>query len=131
MVRTVGQWVQFLSRHQLTVANVWDVFVEDVLSFASLDDTVHPQKDALIAALIVMVNYCSDTYRHELNTEFLLHRYICSSPSTPLNLTAVEANTLLSTYFPQLYDVNDWRVLDGLHLLRRAHLLRVVCGGMQ
>jgi hypothetical protein len=120
LVRTVGQWVQFLSRHQLTVANVWDVLLEDVLSFASLDDTVHPRYDVLLAALIDMVNYCFDAYRHELSTEFLLHRHICSSPETRLNLTAVDANTLLSTYFPQLYDVNDWRVLDGLHLLRRA-----------
>jgi hypothetical protein len=120
LVRTVGQWVQFLSRHHLTVANFWDVLLEDVLSFASLDDTVHPNYDVLLAALIDMVNYCSDTYRHELSTEFLLHRHISSSPEARLNLTAVDANTLLSTYFPQLYDVNDCRVLDGVHLLHRA-----------
>ena len=91
-----------------------------MLSFAALDDTVHPRYNVMIAALIDMVNYCSDAYRHEWSIEFLLHRHICSSQSTRLNLTAVDANTLPSTYFPRLYDVDDLRVLDGLHLLRRA-----------
>jgi hypothetical protein len=113
MVRTVGQWIQFLSRHHLTVADVWDVLLEDVPSFASLDNTVHPKCDVLLPALIVMVNYCSDAYRKELTTESLMHRHICSPPPR-LNLTAVDANILLSSYFPQLYDVDDWRVLDGL-----------------
>jgi hypothetical protein len=120
LVRTLSQWIQFLSRHQLTVANIWNVSLDDVLSFAALDDTVHPSYNAIIAALIDMVNYCSDAYRHEWSIEFLLHRHISSYHSPRLNLTAVDANTLLSTYFPQLYDVNDLRVLDGLHLLRRA-----------
>ena len=48
------------------------------------------------------------------------HRHIYSSPTTRLNLAAVDANTLLSAYFPTLYDVDDLRVSDGLHLLRRA-----------
>jgi hypothetical protein len=43
MVRTVSQWIQFLSRHKLTVADVWDVSLDNVLSFATLDDTVHPR----------------------------------------------------------------------------------------
>ena len=119
-MRTVGQWIQFLSRHHLTVANFWDVSLENVLSFAALDDTVHPRYDVLIAALIDMVNYCSDAYRQDGSIEFLLYRHVCSSQSTSLNLTAVDANTLLSTYFPTLYDVDDLRVLGGLHLLRRA-----------
>ena len=99
LVRTVRQWVQFLSRHNLTVANFWDVSLEDVLSFAALESTVHPRYNVLIAALIDMVNYCSDAYRHDLGIEFLLHRHIYSSPSTRLNMTAVDANTLLSAYF--------------------------------
>ena len=123
LVRTVSQWIQFLSRHQLTVANIWDVSLEDILSFAALDDTVHPQYNVLISALIDMVNYYSDAYRHELSIEFVLHRHISSSQSTRLNLTTVDANTLLSVYFPTLYDVDDLRVLDGLHLLRRLHQL--------
>ena len=122
LVRTVSQWVQFLSRHNLTVANFWDVSLGDVLSFAALDNTVHPQYNVLIAALIDMVNYCSDAYRHDLGIEFLLHRQIYSSPTTRLNLTAVDANTLLSAYFPSLYAVDDLRVSDGLHLLRRAQV---------
>ena len=40
LVRTVTQWVQLLSRHHLTVANIWDVALENVLSFAALDSTV-------------------------------------------------------------------------------------------
>ena len=69
-----------------------------------------------------MVNYCSDVYRHDLGIEFLLHLHICSSPTTRLNLTAVDANTLLSAYFPTLYAVDDLRVSDGLHLLRRTQV---------
>ena len=69
-----------------------------------------------------MVNYCSDAYRHELSIEFLLHRHIFSFQPTRLNLTAVDANTLLSAYFPTLYDVDNLRVLDGLHFLRRAQV---------
>ena len=94
----------------------------DVLSFAALESTVHPQYNVLIAALIDMVNYCSDAYRHDLGIEFLLHRHIYSSPTTRLNLSAVDANTLLSAYFPTLYNVDDLRVSDGLHLLRRAQV---------
>jgi hypothetical protein len=52
LVRSVGQWVQFLSRHQLTVDLVWDVLPDDVLLFSTLDNTVHPQYEVLIAALI-------------------------------------------------------------------------------
>jgi hypothetical protein len=109
-----------LSRHQLTVANVWDVSLDDVLSFAALKDTVHPRYNVIIAALIDLVNYCSDAYRHTLSIEFLLHRHNFFSQSTRLSLTAVDANTLLSAYFPTLYDVDDLRVLAGLHLLRCA-----------
>ena len=116
LVRTVSQWVQFF----LTVANFWDVSLGHVLSFSALDSTVHPQYNVLIAALVDMVNYCSDAYRHDLGIEFLLHRHIYPSPTTRLNLTAVDANTLLSAYFPTLYAVDDLRVSDGLHLLRRA-----------
>ena len=122
LVRTVSQWVQFLSRHSLTVANFWDVSLGDVIGFAALESTVHPQYNVLIAALIDMVNYCSDAYRHDLSIEFLLHRHLYSSQTTRLNLTAVDANTLLSAYFPTLYDVGDLRVSDGLHLLRRAQV---------
>ncbi len=53
-----------------------------------------------------------------------------SSPATRLNLTAMDANTLLTSYFStvngvgglnaSLYDVGDLRVSDGLHFLRRA-----------
>ena len=119
LVRTVSQLIQFLSRHQLTVADVWDVSLDDVLSFAALEYTVHPRCNVIIAALIDLVNYCSDAYRQEWSIELLLHRHICSSQSTRFNLTAVDTNTLLSAYFPAVYDVGDLRVLDGLHLLRR------------
>jgi hypothetical protein len=119
LVRTVSQVIQFLSRHQLTVADVWDVSLDDILSFAALEYTVHPRCNVIIAALIDLVNYCFDAYRHEWSIELLLHRHISSSQSTRFNLTAVDANTSLSAYFPAVYDVGDLRVLDGLHLLRR------------
>lgn len=94
--------------------------LDDVLSFAALDATVHPRYDVLIAALINMVNYCSDAYRHDFSIEFMLQRQMIIPESTRLNLNVVDANTLLSAYFPALYDVPDERILDGLHLLRRA-----------
>jgi hypothetical protein len=120
LVRTVGQWVQFLSRHHLSTADIWDVSPDNALSFAALDATVHPRYDILIAALIDMVNYCSDAYRNIWSIEFLLQRQMTTLEPTRLNLNAVDANTLLSVYFPTLYDVTDQCVLDGLHLLRRA-----------
>ena len=120
LVRTVGQWVQFLSRHHLSVTDFWDVSPDNVLSFAALDASVHPRYDILLAALIDMVNYCSDAYRTDWSIESLLQRQVTIPESTRLNLTAVHANTLLSAYFPTLYDVTDKCVLDGLHLLRRA-----------
>jgi hypothetical protein len=53
-----------------------------------------------------------------------------SSPAARLNLTAMDANTLLISYFltvngvgglnASLYDFGDLRVSEGLHLLRRA-----------
>jgi len=107
LVRTVSQW---------TVTDVWDVSLDNVLSFAALEDTVHPRYNVPIAVLIDLVNYCSDVYRHDWSFELVLHRHICSSQSIRLNLTAVDANTLLSAYFPALYDVGDLRVLDGLYL---------------
>lgn len=121
LVHTVGQWFQFSSRHQLTVANICDVLLDDVLSFAALDATVHPRYNLFIAALTDLVNYCSDIYRTDLSIEFMLQRHISSPESTRLNLTAVDANILISTYFPTLYEVHDLRDSDGLHLLRRAH----------
>ena len=120
LVRTVGQWVQFLSRHHLSIADIWDFSPDNVLNFAALDATVHPRYDILIAALIDMVNYCSDAYRNDWSIESLLQRQMTSPESTRLNLNPVDANTLLSAYFPTLYDVTDQCVLDGLHLLRRA-----------
>ena len=45
LVRTIGQWVQFLARHELTVFNIWDVLSEDVVHFSTLDNTVHPKYD--------------------------------------------------------------------------------------
>ncbi len=72
LVHTVGQWFQFLSRHQLTVANICDALLDDILSFAALDATVHPRYNVLIAALIDLVNYCADTYRIDLSIEFML-----------------------------------------------------------
>jgi hypothetical protein len=120
LVRTVGQWVEFLSRHHLSVVDIWDVSPDKVLSFAALDATVHPRYDILLAALIDMVNYCSDAYRNDWSIESLLQRQMTTPESTRLNLNAVDANTLLSAYFPALYDVTDQCVLDGLHLLRRA-----------
>jgi hypothetical protein len=48
-----------LSRHQLTVADVWDVSPDNVLSFAELDETVHPRYTVIVAALIDLVNFCS------------------------------------------------------------------------
>ena len=54
LVLTVSQWVHFLSRHQLTVANFWDVSLGNVLSFAALDSTVHPS--------VQCFNRCFDRY---------------------------------------------------------------------
>jgi len=130
LVRTVGQWVQFLSRHHLSVADIWDVSPDDVLSFAALDAHVHPRYDILLAALIDMVNYCSDAYRNDWSIESLLQRQMTIPESTRLNLTAVDANTLLSAYFPTLYDVTNQSVLDGLHLLRRGAALSSDTYGM-
>ena len=70
--------------------------------------------------MIDLVNYYSEVYRHDWSIELVLHKHIVSSPSTRLNLTAVDANVLLTAYFPTVYDFGDLRVLDGLHLLRRA-----------
>lgn len=55
IVRTVGQWVQYLARHELTVINIWDVLLEDVVDFATLDATVHPKYDVLLAALSLSI----------------------------------------------------------------------------
>ncbi len=33
LVRTVGQWVQYLARHELTVFQIWDVSADDVVDF--------------------------------------------------------------------------------------------------
>ena len=84
----------------------------------------------IVAALIDLVNFCSEVYRQDRTIELVLHRQIVSSPSTRLNLTAMDANVLLTTYFStvngvgdlraSLYDFSDLRVSDGLHLLRRA-----------
>ena len=130
LVRTVGQWIQFLSRHHLTVADVWDVSLDNVLGFAELDETVHPRYTVIVAALIDLVNFCSKVYRQDKTIEMVLHRQIMSSPATRLNLTPIDANMLLISYFStvngvgglnaSLYDVGDLRVSDGLHLLRRA-----------
>ena len=130
LVRTVGQWIQFLSRHQLTVADVWDVSPDNVLSFAELDTTVQPRYTVIVATLIALVTFCSAVYRQDRTIELVLHKQIMSSPSARLNLTAMDANMLLTTYFStvngvgdlraSLYDFNDLRVSDGLHLLRRA-----------
>jgi len=130
LVRTVCQWIQFLSRHHLTVTDVWDVSPDNVLSFAALDSSVHPQYTVIVAVLVDLANFCSEVYRHDRTIELVLHRHIVSSPSTRLNLTAVDANVLLTAYFPtvygvgdlraSLYDFGDLRVSDGLHLLRRA-----------
>ena len=37
------------------------------------------------------------------------------------NLTTVDANIVLSTYFPGQYDADNLQATDGLFLLRRAH----------
>jgi hypothetical protein len=62
LVRTVGQWVHYLHRHQLTVVNILDVLLEDVVMFATLDDTVRR-----LARCIKLVKYCSGAYRTDLN----------------------------------------------------------------
>ena len=61
----MGQWVQFLSFHRLTVADIWNVPIDNVLEFAALDATVHPRYDVLVPALIEMVNYCNDAFRQD------------------------------------------------------------------
>ena len=121
LVRTVGQWVQYLARHELTVFQISDVLSDDVVDFATLDNTVHPKYDFLLPALITFVNYCSDAYRTASNIEFMLQRQAPSLASAPLNLTTVDANILLSTYFPGQYDVDNLQATDNLFLLRRAH----------
>jgi hypothetical protein len=120
LVRTVSQWVQYLARHELTVFHIWDVLLEDVVEFATLDSTVHPKYDVLLPVLITFVNFCSDAYRTTANIEFMLQRQATSMASVPLNLTTMDANILLSTYFPGQYDVDNLQATDGLFLLRRA-----------
>jgi hypothetical protein len=120
LVRTVGQWVQYLARHELTVFHIWDVLLEDVVEFVTLDSTVHPKYDVLLPALITFVNFCSDAYRTTANIEFMLQRQATSMASVPLKLTTMDANILLSTYFPGQYDVDNLQATDGLFLLRRA-----------
>ncbi len=125
LVRTVGQWVQYLTapwgQHELTAFQIWDVSEDDVVDFAQLDSTVHPKSEVLLPALISFVNYCSDAYRTAPNIEFMLQRQASSCGSAPLNLTTMDANILLSTYFPGQYDVDNLQAPDGLFLLRRAH----------
>ena len=79
----------------------------------TLDSTVHPRYDVLIAALIELVNHCSDDYRTDSSIEFMLQRQVSSLDLTRLNLTTVDANIVLSSYFPAQYTA-------GLHVLRRA-----------
>jgi hypothetical protein len=121
LVRTIGQWVQYLARHELTVFQIWDVLSDDVVDFATLDNTVHPKYDVLLPALIMFANFCSDAYRTTSNIEFMLQRQAASLVSAPLNLTTVDANILLSSYFPGQYDVDNLQATDGLLLFRRAH----------
>jgi hypothetical protein len=116
----VGQWVQYLARHELTVFHIWDVLLDDVVDFASLDSTVHPKYEVLLPALIAFVNFCSGAYRTTANIEFMLQRQATLPASAPLNLTTVDASILLSTYFPDKYDVDNLQATDGLFLLRRA-----------
>jgi hypothetical protein len=120
LVRTVGQWVQYLARHELTVFNIWEFLAEDVVNCATLDTTVHPKYDVLLAALIQLVNYCSDAYRSDLNIEFMLQRQVFLPNLAQLNLTTVDANILLSSYFPAQYDVDDLESTAGLFVLQRA-----------
>jgi hypothetical protein len=119
IVRTVGQWVQFLSFHRLTVADIWNVPVDNVLEFAALDATVHPRYDVLLPALIEMVNYCNDTFRQDWSIENCLHRQFSIGNTNRLQLTPIDANMLIMHYFPGLYYVQDLGSSDGLHLLRR------------
>jgi hypothetical protein len=107
-------------QHELTVFHIWDVLLEDVVEFATLDSTVHPKYDVLLPALITFVNFCSDAYRTTANIEFMLQRQATSMASVPLNLTTMDANILLSTYFPGQYDLDNLQATDGLFLLRRA-----------
>ena len=120
LVHTIGQWVQYLARHQLTVFQIWDVLSDDVVDFATLDSTVHPKYDVLLPSLITFVNYCSDAYRTAANIEFMLQRQVSSLNAAPLNLTTVDANIVISTYFPDQYVVDDIQAQDDLFLLRRA-----------
>jgi uncharacterized protein YbaR (Trm112 family) len=115
LMRSVKQWVQFLSRYQLTVFNIWDVLSENVSGFVALNDTVHPRYNVLIA------NFCSDAYRIDGQIEFMLQRQLSLTDSTRLSLTTVDANILISSNFPALYEVASLQSSDGLHLLRRAH----------
>ena len=121
LVRTVVQWVQYLARHELTVFHIWDVLSENVVDFATIDTTVHPKYDVLLPALITLVNFCSDAYRTESNIEFMLQRQASLLDSAQFNLTTVDADILLSTYFPGHYDVENLQATDGLFLLQRAH----------
>jgi hypothetical protein len=50
----------------------------------------------------------------------MLQRQATSQASVPLNLTTMDANILLSTYFPGQYDVENLLATDNLLLLRRA-----------
>jgi hypothetical protein len=122
LVRTVSQWVQYLARHELMVFHIWDVLLEDVVEFATLDNTVHPKYDFFLPALFTFVNFCSDAYRTTANIEFMLQRQATLQASITLNLTTMDANILLSTYFPEQYDVENLMAPDGLLLLRRAQL---------
>ena len=131
LVRTVRQWVQYLARHELTVFQIWDALSDDVVDFATLDSTVHPKYGVLFPALITFVNYCSDAYRTTSNIEFMLQRHTSSLASAPLNLTTVDANNLLFTYFPGQYDVDDFQATDGLFLLRRAFFCISVSDGLR
>jgi hypothetical protein len=50
----------------------------------------------------------------------MLHRQVFPPGSTRLALTALDANILLSSYFPSQYDVTNLNSTDGLKLLQRA-----------
>jgi len=119
IVRTVGQWIQFLSFHKLTVADIWNVPVDNVLDFAALDATVHPRYDVLLPALIEMVNYCNDTFRQDWSIENCLHRQFAIGNTNRLQFTHIDANVLIMQYFPGCYDVPNLGSSDGLHLLQR------------
>ena len=50
----------------------------------------------------------------------MLQRQASPLNAAPLNLTTVDANIVLSTYFPDQYVVDNIQAPDGLFLLRRA-----------